>query len=252
MLKISKGRLASVLSIGKEEGFTLIELMVAAALSLVVMGGIYSVYQSQQKSYLVREQTTAMQQNLRAGMVVMTSDIRMAGYVHPNIRGLLNPADKLGITEVNLDADSVKNDESIKFTLLKNKDDDPDTTDPDVNKLETIKYYLFDKDGDGDLDLVKDWEFNGVSNTEQLVAENIDALDFVYLDKNGAVIADPPSNLTAIRSVQVTMIAKTGRGDQGYKNTNSYKNQQNTEILPAQNDGFRRRKLSREIKCRNL
>ena len=237
MLKVSKGRLTSVLSIGKEEGFTLIELMVAAALSLVVMGGIYSVYQSQSKSYIVREQVTAMQQNLRAGMVVMTSDIRMAGYVYPGVT--LTGGVNAGILEANTD--------NLKFRLLEDKNNPPVSSDP-----ETIKYSLFDFDGDGDLDLVMDREVNGVSDPQKLVAENIDALNFVYLDINDAVIIDPPSNLTTIRSIQITMVAKTGISDPGYKNTNSYKNQQNTEILPAKNDGFRRRVLSREIKCRNL
>ena len=238
MLKVSKGRLTSVLSIGKEEGFTLIELMVAAALSLVVMGGIYSVYQSQSKSYIVREQVTAMQQNLRAGMVVMTSDIRMAGYVYPGVT--LTGGVNAGILEANTN--------DLKFRLLEDKNNPPSAPyDP-----ETIKYSLFDFDGDGDFDLVMDREVNGVSDPQKLVAENIDALNFVYLDINDAVIINPPANLTAIRSIQITMVAKTGISDPGYKNTNSYKNQQNTEILPAKNDGFRRRVLSREIKCRNL
>lgn len=242
MLKVSKGRLTSVLSIGKEEGFTLIELMVAAALSLVVMGGIYSVYQSQSKSYIVREQVTAMQQNLRAGMVVMTSDIRMAGYVYPGVT--LTGGVNAGILEAN------QND--IKFRLLKDKNNPPTSPyDP-----EAIKYSLLDKDGDGDPDLVKEVDDSGVT---QLVAENIDALDFVYLNSEDNPIPFPiPDQATTtdpaliIKSIQVTMVAKTGRSDPGYKNTNSYKNQQNTEILPAKNDGFRRRVLSREIKCRNL
>ena len=201
----------------KNGGFTIIELLVASALSLVLMTGIYSVYRSQQKSYVVREQITSMQQNLRAGMVMITSDIRMAGYVYPSV--ILTGGVTPGIIEANTN--------DLKFRLLKDKDNPPASTDP-----ETIRYSLNDKDGDGDTDLVK--EVDG--GVPQLVAENIDVLSFSYLDITGTVIADPPSNLGLIKSIQVTMQAKTGKKDQGY----------------ADNGGFRTRTLSREIKCRNL
>ena len=50
MLKVIKGRLNTVFFVGREGGFTIVELMVATALSLIVMTGIYTVYHSQQKS----------------------------------------------------------------------------------------------------------------------------------------------------------------------------------------------------------
>ena len=82
----------------------------------------------------------------------------------------------------------------------------------------------------------------------QPVAENIDALDFVYLDEN----AEVTGKLSEVRSVQISLVARTGRGDQGYINRNSYRNQQGTEILAAQNDNFRRKLLTVEVRCRNL
>jgi type IV pilus assembly protein PilW len=63
-----------------ENGFTLIELMIAMAITLVVMGAIFMTFKSQQDSYVVQDQVTRMQQNLRGAMYVMTRDIQMAGY----------------------------------------------------------------------------------------------------------------------------------------------------------------------------
>ncbi len=63
-----------------EQGFTLIELMVAMAITLVVMGAIFMTFKSQQDSYVIQDQVTRMQQNLRGAMYVMTHDIQMAGY----------------------------------------------------------------------------------------------------------------------------------------------------------------------------
>jgi type IV pilus assembly protein PilW len=63
-----------------DKGFTLIELMIAMAITLVVMGAIFMTFKSQQDSYVVQDQVTRMQQNLRGAMYVMTRDIQMAGY----------------------------------------------------------------------------------------------------------------------------------------------------------------------------
>ena len=65
----------------QDQGFTLVELLIAMVISLVVMGAIYGTFKSQQDSFIIQDQVTAMQQNLRAGMYVMSRDIQMAGYV---------------------------------------------------------------------------------------------------------------------------------------------------------------------------
>jgi len=66
--------------VNNKEGFTLVELMVAMAISLVVMGAIFLTFKSQQDSYVIQTQISAMQQNVRAAMYMLTRDIQMAGY----------------------------------------------------------------------------------------------------------------------------------------------------------------------------
>ncbi len=61
-------------------GFTLIELLVAMAVSGIVAAAIFTVFKSQQDSYIVQEDVAAMQQNLRAGMSMLSRDVRMAGF----------------------------------------------------------------------------------------------------------------------------------------------------------------------------
>jgi len=65
--------------LNNKKAFTLIELLLALAISGVVMAGVYSAYYSQQKSYITQEQVAAMQQNLRAAMYIIQREIRMAG-----------------------------------------------------------------------------------------------------------------------------------------------------------------------------
>lgn len=212
-----------------EKGFTLIELIVAMAVAGIVMAGVYSAYYSQQKSFVVQDELAEMQQNLRAAMFFMAREIRMAG---------CNPTG-------GADAKIIQKDDStIHFTMdLRGKDpDDPadgDTSDPN----EDITYTLADLDGNGITEIVRD-----TGAGQQIVAENIDALDFRYLDENGAITAS--AMLT--RSVQITIVARTGRGDLGYQDTTSYTNLQGAQILAPPNDNFRRKTLATNIKCRNL
>ena len=61
-------------------GFTLIELLVAIALGLVILAGLFRTFKVQQDSYVIQDQVSAMQQNLRAAMYMITRDLQMAGY----------------------------------------------------------------------------------------------------------------------------------------------------------------------------
>ncbi len=204
------------------KGFTLPELLVAIAIFGIVIAAIYATYASSQRSYARVNEISYMVQNVRGGIAIMEKEIRMAGY---------DPTESANAGITNAGASS------ISFTQDLNEDGDTADTD------EAITFALSDSDGDGDNDLVR----NNV-----LLAENIDALNFVYLDDSGAVIPNPSSNLSDIRSVQITIVAKTSKPDNGYTDTQSYSNQQGTPILGAQNDHYRRRVLTAEVRCRNL
>lgn len=61
-------------------GFTLIEVLIAMVVSMIILGGAYSVFISQQKNTSAQINVSDIQQNLRAAMDFMVRDIRMAGY----------------------------------------------------------------------------------------------------------------------------------------------------------------------------
>lgn len=75
------------ISIRKTGGFTIVELLVAMAISLIVMAGIFSTFKSQQDSYVVQSQVSVTQQNLRAALFMITRDIQMAGYYTDMVSG---------------------------------------------------------------------------------------------------------------------------------------------------------------------
>jgi len=64
----------------KQKGITLIELMVAMAVSSVIMLGVSNIYFSSKKGYVVNDEFARIQENGRYAVEVLTSDIRNAGY----------------------------------------------------------------------------------------------------------------------------------------------------------------------------
>ena len=219
-----------------DRGFTIVELLVAMVVALLAMEAIYSTFLNQHRSYLIQEETVEMQQNLRAAMLYMEREIRMAG------------CDPVGTA----DAGIIKAERTlIRFTedvRGNSSDSDPDGNTDDPN--EDITYSLKGKN------LVKN---TGGGN--HVVAQNIDAVDFVYLDGSSPphVLNDPiidgdvpADKITQIKSVEITIVARISHPLLPYRNNSVYLNRQGTMILPRQNDHVSRRCLTTRIKCRNL
>jgi type IV pilus assembly protein PilW len=209
-----------------EKGITLVELVVAMFVMSIIMTGIYSAYYSQQKSFVVQDEVAQMQQNLRAAMFLMVREIRMAG---------CNPTGGASAGIVTSDPNT------INFTLdLRGKASGDADGLIKISDEEDITYSLVGSEIKRD-----------TGSGPEIVAENIDWLHFDYLDENGAITGSP----MLIRSVQITVVARTGRGDLGYVNTTRYDDLDDSnadDFYIAPGDDFRRKRLSTNIKCRNL
>jgi len=64
---------------GAQQGFSLIELLVAMAVSIVVLFAVLQLFEHSQRSYEVQENVAEMQQNVRTAKMFLERDIRMAG-----------------------------------------------------------------------------------------------------------------------------------------------------------------------------
>jgi type IV pilus assembly protein PilW len=222
-----------------QNGFTIIELMVAVAISSVVIAAVYQTFQSQQRSYTMQNEAAAMEQNLRGGLYLLTKELRSAGYnpqqeTNDNFRFVTSfPAPD------NLFAvDYAKDHFTVAFTL-----DTDGSGAIESNRNEQIAY-KFDKDtqtlqrfNDTQADITKKWE---------VVASNIDAVYFTYytyIDGNKTIATDPAD----IEYVEISLLARTGKKDSKYTNTTPYEHK-GVKLCPlvsdtCANDSFHYRTL---------
>ncbi|BHH82942.1 prepilin-type N-terminal cleavage/methylation domain-containing protein [Desulforhopalus sp. 52FAK] len=215
--------------LSRQGGFTLTELLIAMVVSGIVVGATSLVLATMVRNHNTEVRVTTMHQNLRSTMNYMERYIRMAGY---------DPLESA-------DAEFTKLlSNNIAFTRDKgrpsgvNIDNDPNGV-IDSHWEEMIEFKLDD-------DRLERVDENGVGH---LLAEDIEVLNFVYLDNDG----DPTNNSDDVRSVQIAIIARSSGGFvNDYSDTTTYTNQQGAVILPAQNDNIRRIMLSSDVSCRNM
>ncbi|UCG79835.1 MAG: prepilin-type N-terminal cleavage/methylation domain-containing protein, partial [Desulfobacterales bacterium] len=63
-----------------EKGFTLVEFLIAIVASLVVLGAIAAAFIFLERGYNQETQIVQMQENVRAGLRLMTEELSKAGY----------------------------------------------------------------------------------------------------------------------------------------------------------------------------
>ena len=248
-------------------GFTLIEVLIAMLVSLVIMGGAYTFFNTQQRQTTIQTNVSDAQQTLRAAMDFVARDIRMAGY-DPDNTG------NFGITDIRLDANGIS---TITFTWDENDDGNLDGN-------ETFSYSIADMpigDPDGTIDLARAVGGGG----RQLLAANITTLGFAYaydanddgkldfdaadeiiwsVDNNGtwdsltvdqstgtATLVATGTNIDerTIRAVRIWMLAQSQAPDPNYTDTKTYVVGPHV-VTP--NNNFRHRLLERTVLCRNL
>lgn len=199
----------------KENGFSLIELMVALAVSTLVLTAIYSVFNSITKSSTRNEVAAEVLQSLRTSLGFMEQDIRMAGL------------DRFGTAAAGIEDATGTH---FRFTADRDMDgliDTADLSDGIQEKdLERITYSY-----DAANKRLRQCLSEGTPQASwDTVAEHVENFQFQYFDQNEALLSFPITDLSAIRSVLVSL---TIRQPSGFKR----------EVT---------RTLSKRVLCRNL
>jgi type IV pilus assembly protein PilW len=196
----------------REKGFTLAELLIAMALSGIILGTIAGTFIMQRKTYDIQEQITEMVQTARAAMDMMTREIRMAGH---------DPTGA-GFDGITYDADQLQ----IKVDIYKEKN----TGDPDGDTLdsnENIIYKYYDEHSKYPYQ-IKRKTGNG---TFQPFAENIKEFKFDYLDSAG----NATTKTADIRQIRITITARTSKPDPDYTANGGYRTYKLTSLITPRN-----------------
>ena len=245
-----------------KNGFSLIELLVAMAVTSIVMVAIVSTYTVQVRAKNTQEALTDMNQTTRAAFEIMTQEIRMAGLdstedanariFTANTGELIFSMDRGNSGGTNApNGDCCDGNEQIRYHLTNDADNDG------VNDAIAggVECHLGRETGSG---LIVAHGCGGGTSGLQPMARNVDVLNFVYLDNTGAVIPVPvaASRLDDIHTIEVTIVARAGTESTGflysYTDANAYFNLQAQQVLPAPNDSFRRLRMATTIDCRNV
>jgi len=202
------------------KGFTLAEILVTMVIVAIVSSAMYGLYISNIQTCSVQDQIVGLQQNVRAGLEIMSAEIRMAGYVGEG-------SATAGIITAN--------ESQIVFTL--DLDEDGVTTGTD----EYVDYGLFTEGGVQKLGRRTD-----ASGSYEALADNIIGLDFAYTDASGTAATGAD-----IKNVTITILGRTAKEDPEYSSSATFAKGSGGSWGPF-SDGYRRQVISTTIHCRNL
>ena len=178
------------------EGFTLVEVVLALALSTVTLAVIYHLYLSQVKNQVVRENILDMQQRARAALDLVSRELQMAGFDPRGVnRDSHKENDFLGIT---FDSNKLR----IKADLNGNG--------VPADSNESIVY-------SHDLETMTLRRNTG--GGRQPLGENIESFSVKFIDSEGKVTAHSEN----IRQVEVSITARTEKTDPQYLHNAGYR-----------------------------
>lgn len=180
-----------------EAGFTLVELMVAIAIISLALGAIYGVFASVTKSSTGNEVSAHVLQSLRTSLGFMEQDIRMAGL------------DRFATTHAGVEQAT---ETSFRFTADRNMDgliNEADLSNGiQEQDLERITYAY-----DGANKRLRQCLSEGTPQASwDTVAEHVENFQFQYFDKDENLLSFPITDLTAIRSVAVSLTVRQASG----------------------------------------
>jgi type IV pilus assembly protein PilW len=164
-------------------GFSIVELLIAMALTGIVVGSIYNVFISSKRSYHTQDSVADAQQRERMGIGFIERDIRLAGF---------DPGDTAG---AGVELATVH---KLRFTADRNRANGIEDTD------EERITYLFDSANSR----LRRCLYEGTgSETWQTIINGVNALTFAYLDVDNNTIATPVSaaDLSDIRTVLISL-----------------------------------------------
>ena len=163
------------------DGFTVTELVLALAIMMVVMAAIVGLLISLNRAYTAQNVTAGVQQVTRAGINILTRDLRMAGLNPLNIN-------KIGILEASV--------HKIRFQQDTNGSGEIET-----DQNEDISYLLNDKH-----QLIR--QKDGKSRSNRSLVDHVNNLTFEYFNRDD----EETSILEDIHTIEISITVREPAG----------------------------------------
>ena len=179
-------------------GFTIVELLLTMVIAGLVLGAIYTVFTSSNRSYHTQDRVVDTQQGLRVGLDFMVRDIRLAG-LDPQETGLFSIEQATAnliqfSSDLNMDgvvdednrervAYQIAGSQMQRCNLDTSYQDNPGAPPPDRVPL-----------------------------TWDPLIENVSNLTFQYLDSSGNDLGAPGTDTTVLANIRTVVITMTTQG----------------------------------------
>jgi type IV pilus assembly protein PilW len=184
-----------------DNGFTLMELVVALGIGMAILGAVAGTFMTQTKFYNAQEQVNEMQQNARAAMDLITREVKLAGFKPRGTESFSGVTYSTTELRVRANLNGALADASGGNATI------DDTTDEHV-------VYTFDS---ANRQIKR--SYGAVGSTPDVIANNIESFTFDYLDSTGTAT----STQANIRQVSLSITARTSKPDPNLSTNNGYR-----------------------------
>ena len=187
-----------------EQGFAIIELLIALAMSGVILGAVCSFLIVQRRVHATQDQTTQMVQRARAAMDLMGYELQMAGY---NPRRVAFEAISYHASQLQLRADLNGNGTTTEAE-------------------ETITYSY---------DATNRRLLRDAGAGAEPLTDHIQAFTWEYLDASGT----PTTTAANIRQIRLVITTRTGKPDPLYPSNGGYRTYTLMSVITPRNLAYR-------------
>jgi len=229
-----------------QTGFTLVELMVTLAVSILIAAALYATYLMQQRSYQMQSSVIEVQQNARTALDLMVRDLRMTG---------LDPDGTASSTI------HIANQTSLYFSADMNWDGSRGTS----TATDAPEYYAY-RTGNRPVSGVNIPTLYRASNLDisgsatasssysfQPMADYIEQIEFFYEFEDGTTSTTAPTSaqLPAIRSIKISVIGRSRFPVKKVAETESF-TLLSSNSWNSPNDKYLRRLVTTQVDLRNM
>ncbi len=242
-----------ILKENRTAGFTLVEMMIALAVGGIVLAALALTFTKQSESKLRQEDVSEILQNSRVVRMLISDDLRMAGYYDASV--ITTPNDVALYNSSSGQPNPAPSNLSANSLTVRYWDDQPTYG---AAGIKTVDYRL--RDGADNDVLVDDlgWMNSnlGAGNVRDLVGD-VDGIEFLYTLNDGTTAVNTKTTtptaaqVSDIKAVTITTLLRGKFERTGATDLTTYRTPFGTVWGPF-DDGFKRRLNTFTVSCRNM